>query len=500
MSYYFRVYVDARTKNLLDSYTYKYNTPLKVGALVKVSFNRRTLHGIVGEEIKKPPTTTYKIATIKKVLSANPLIDKSAIEFCRWMSHHYGAPLGPTIFNILPKLTALPADPPSISWHKQEGEKPTLYIAPLSKRLNYYSQLINNTPHGQTILLMPTYRLVDFALTYFAEVMGAENVLELSDRLGVLKTRRNLSWIKHEKIKLIIGTRKTIFAPAPLLQRIIIDSPTNFGYYNEQTPNYRADDIALALNRRFGTKLVLGDAIPNVEYYSFIASGKVLVKSGAKNEKKATLIWQQNKLVKSLSYTSKNLRAIITPYANHDSIKELLDGQETGSLSSTATNLDIPKIRPYTLLATKKILDFPDLWFDEILISDADKWLSLPSHDASYDFITLVWRLWQQAREQIVIQSERSIPLIEKLLSQRPTLTYSTFYKTRHTFKLPPVTYEIKLVGKSLEKIKQLLPAQLAVVVENNAITAYFPRTMWPPKNIEELYRQCEKIKVNPPS
>lgn len=500
MSYYFSVFVDARTKNLFDAYTYKYNTSLKIGTLVKVPFNHRVLYGIVGKKVEKPKKAYYKIANIEKVISSGPVIEKEAIDFCHWISRHYGAPLGPTIFDILPELAALANSPSTVSWHSQPSKKPILYIAPLSKRLNYYSQFIDAKQKGQVILLMPTYRLVDFALTYFTEILGAENVIELSDRLGVVRTRKNLSWVKSGKIKLIIGTRKTIFAPVPYLKTIIIDLPVNFGYYNEQAPCYKADDIALALNEQFGIDLILGDAIPNIEYYPFLSSGKLQVKAGAKNEKKPTLIWQQNKLAKSLSYINKNLRAIVTPYANQDGIKELLQGQKIGTLSGHISNLVIPKVRPYTLLATKKIIDFPDLWFDEILITDADKWLSLPSHDASYDFITLVWRLWQQARERIIIQSERPIPLIEKLLSQRPTLTYEAFYKTRQKFNLPPTTYEVKLVGKNLDKIRPLLQDEHAAIAESNSITTYFPRDAWPPKNVEAFYRQCEKIKINPPT
>ncbi len=464
------IYINLPTKNIFDAYTYSSDDNLEIGTLVKVKFGSFDKCGIVACKISTSNISQSKIKPIIKVLSNGSIIHARTLAYAKWMSHYYCTSIGEVLFSILPSHTVLKKLSKPVRYTKIKPAGMEFITASFAQRMAYYAQMLreNIAKKHQSIVIFPNYRQVDIAKRYFRELLGSENVCELSDRLNAQETARNTSWMQGGKMMVAIGTRKTFFAPTNNLATIIIDQPTNFAYFNDQKPAYKIYRLALELNKEFGTQIVFGDNTPDLESVLLARRGKLKFVIPEKSAK-TPLIWQETTAPKSVALLESKLRLIVVPflesigsdtfgnlsahniYSNIDTSKIIISSQEN--------NVILPKGRPLTVVATKKILDFPELIFDEILIVGAETWLSLESHDASYDFVNLVWRLWPQARERLIIQSTSQVPVIENILGLKQGKALGIFMSSRKNFNLPPYTLEITFRTKNPESLIKLLPA-----------------------------------------
>lgn len=505
------IYIDLPTKNIFDAYTYSSDENLEVGTLVKVKFGPSDKFGIIARKINSSNISISKIKPVTKILSNGSIIHVRTLAYAKWISHYYCTSLGEVLFSILPSHTILKKISKPVGYTKIKHESVEFVTASFAQRMTYYAQILreNISKQYQSIIIFPNYRQVDIARRYFCELLGSENVCELSDRLKAQETARNTNWMQSGKIKVAIGTRKTFFAPTDNLATIIIDQPTNYAYYNDQKPAYKIYRLALELNKQFGTEIVFGDNTPDLESVLLARRGKLKFVIPEKSAK-TPLIWQETTARKSVALLESKLRLIVVPFLDsigsdafgNLSAHNICSNIDTSKIiiSSQENNVILPKGRPLTVVATKKILDFPELIFDEILIVGAETWLSLESHDASYDFVSLVWRLWSQAREKLIIQSTSPVPVIEDILGSKQGKALGIFMSSRKSFHLPPYTLEITLRTKNPEDLIKILPAESKTTTNSDGtITAYVKPELWPPKNIDDIYHLSQKIHINKP-
>lgn len=74
--------------------------------------------------------------------------------------------------------------------------------------------------------------------------------------------------IKHNDIKILIGTRNAMFLPYRNLGLIVVDEEHDSAYRpREASPNFNAKDAALVLGNMYGAGVILGSATPSVESY-----------------------------------------------------------------------------------------------------------------------------------------------------------------------------------------------------------------------------------------
>ena len=76
--------------------------------------------------------------------------------------------------------------------------------------------------------------------------------------------------IKNNELKILIGTRNSLFLPFDNLGLIVVDEEHDSAYRpKEVSPFFNAKDSALVLAKFYGAKVILGSATPSVEsYYS----------------------------------------------------------------------------------------------------------------------------------------------------------------------------------------------------------------------------------------
>ncbi len=92
---------------LFKAFTYAVPAELRhsalFGARVAVPFGKRTLTGVVVDEMDESELKAEGIKPIKDVLDDEPLFNEDMIRFAEWMSNYYVSPLGETLRSMLPQ-------------------------------------------------------------------------------------------------------------------------------------------------------------------------------------------------------------------------------------------------------------------------------------------------------------------------------------------------------------------------------------------------------------
>ncbi len=93
---------------------------------------------------------------------------------------------------------------------------------------------------------------------------------------GLNDTERLQAWrnAREGRARLIIGTRSSVFTPAPDLGLIIIDEEHDLSYKQQDGLRYHARDVALMRAQREGVPIVLGSATPSLESWANCEAGK----------------------------------------------------------------------------------------------------------------------------------------------------------------------------------------------------------------------------------
>jgi primosomal protein N' (replication factor Y) len=74
-----------------------------IGVRVLVKFSRRTLTGIIVEELQQKPQVKYDIQDVLEVLDIIPIFSRSMLALTKWVAEYYMASWGETLKGALPK-------------------------------------------------------------------------------------------------------------------------------------------------------------------------------------------------------------------------------------------------------------------------------------------------------------------------------------------------------------------------------------------------------------
>ena len=106
--------------------------------------------------------------------------------------------------------------------------------------------------------------------------------LYFQDRVGVWNSsmthaEKRWTWnnLKNQNLKIIVGTRSSVFLPIKNLSIIIIDEEHDASYkQSEGMPTYNARDVAIVRGKNLNIPVILGSATPSIESYYNSSSGK----------------------------------------------------------------------------------------------------------------------------------------------------------------------------------------------------------------------------------
>jgi len=120
---------------------------------------------------------------------------------------------------------------------------------------------------GSAILLVPEIALTPQLLSRIGERFRQKGIAVLHS--GVAKTVRYDQWrgIGRGDIRIIVGARSAVFAPARNLKLIIVDEEHDGSYKQDERMRYNARDLAIVKARLHGATVVLGSATPGLQTF-----------------------------------------------------------------------------------------------------------------------------------------------------------------------------------------------------------------------------------------
>ena len=158
------------------------------------------------------------------------------------------------------------------------GGATLLYGVTGSGKTMVYLRLIDEMlDRGKNVIVMvPEIALTPQTLNLFMSRYGREvavfhSALSAGQRLDEWKR------VKNENVRIVVGTRSSVFAPLENIGLIIIDEEQEHTYKSEQTPRYSAKNVARFRCAYHKALLVFSSATPSIETYAKAKAGQYTV-------------------------------------------------------------------------------------------------------------------------------------------------------------------------------------------------------------------------------
>lgn len=158
-----------------------------------------------------------------------------------------------------------------------EGKNVLLHgVTSSGKTLVYLEKIKATVEAGKNVLfLLPEISLTKQIIRRLEKMFGAQLGFyhqKLSDfeKVEVWKT------VKENRIRILVGTRNSLFLPYQNLGLIVVDEEHDSAYKpREVSPFFNAKDAALVLGSIYQARVILGSATPSVESYWLAKRGKL---------------------------------------------------------------------------------------------------------------------------------------------------------------------------------------------------------------------------------
>jgi primosomal protein N' (replication factor Y) len=277
-----------------------------IGKRAAVSFGRRELTGfIVGECSKKPENVDESvIKPIRRIIDKEPIFSGGEIELAQWIAGFYLCSEGEAIAAMLPsgrrakELPEFGVDEEAISRTKLDlsPEQDAAFQAIVAAREDRENggqplYLYGITGSGKTEVFL---RAAEYFLARGQSVIYLVPEIALSRQTaedikarfgqvactlhsGLRGNEKLLSWRKIQtgEVKIVVGPRSAVFAPAVNLGLVIIDEEHDGSYKSGNTPRYHARQVAMKRAALSKAVLVMGSATPSAESWLLMKEGTI---------------------------------------------------------------------------------------------------------------------------------------------------------------------------------------------------------------------------------
>ncbi len=265
------------------------------GAVVGVSFGRRSMVGVVWEQAAIAPTKTLKeVQTIHDILPLSLPLRR----FVDWMAEYTLTPKGLVLKQVLsgysvvkkPRASAPQAMVtalPTLALSDAQRDialalmaKPGFAVQVLDgvtgsgKTEVYLAALEQHLQQGkQGLIMLPEIALTTQVVTRLEQRLGRAAGVWHS---GVTPAQKRRLWlgVADGSISLIVGARSALFLPFQKLGLVIVDEEHDASYKQEEQIIYHARDMAIARARLEDCPVVLASATPSLETIYNIHQGK----------------------------------------------------------------------------------------------------------------------------------------------------------------------------------------------------------------------------------
>lgn len=287
-----------KTAQRQETFTYRippqFLADIHIGQRVEVPFYRRKLLGTIVSLRATPPKIKGSIKEIANLVEPFPIYDTQMLQLARQVAQKYGATLGQVLDMAAPKPAKRTAKKstiqPVLSRTNPERQQAFGLYEPRDKRFDDYLKLIARAiaADKRALILFPDQNMAEQFKLFLAK-QGTESLVIPPSVELILHYQAWLDCLSGQA-SVIIGTRKAIFAPIPQLRLIVIDTPSEYGYKEEQFPYYSAVSVAKLRAQLIGAHLVLGDSFPRLEEWQEEKQNRLVLLPSAWTENRITLI------------------------------------------------------------------------------------------------------------------------------------------------------------------------------------------------------------------
>src|SRR5215831_18558237 len=272
------------------------------GSVVRVSFGRRRLVGVVVEIVASAQLPPEKIMPIHEVISELPPLPEDVRSLAKFVAAYYQQPIGPCFSDTVPSLGPGPTKADARIGAKEGGIPiPELVLNPtqaaaldaaLPEPLNYSPSLLQGvTGSGKTevylaaaarvidqgrqaLLLVPEIHLTPQLEQRIAAALPRVRMVTIHSAVSTAERRRRWLAAARGDADLVLGTRLAIFVPMPRLGLIAVDEEHDPSFRQQDGVRYHARDLAIYRARLRGVPVLLGSATPSLESYVHARRGR----------------------------------------------------------------------------------------------------------------------------------------------------------------------------------------------------------------------------------
>ena len=285
--------------NLLD-YIVPEKLKVKPGQLVEIPFRNKNIHGVVFDTKNTTDQPKNILKPVSKIVSKSPLFSQNQIDFFNFFVEHNFSSL-----NFLNNITPLPLKrktqakeekingqkinwnlkniPNSILKNKQFIFKHTYF----DEKISLIKKTIDNNKNlsaeasakaGQTLILCPTKLHLEKIYSYLLNFYKKEKISIITGYTHLNKTEHNKVWhdIKDNKVKIILGTKVSIFYPTNNIDSLIVDEIENENHnQTDINPRFEFLPNILELSKINNCQLILTSYAPPSNLYHLAQEKKI---------------------------------------------------------------------------------------------------------------------------------------------------------------------------------------------------------------------------------
>jgi len=282
-------------------FTYASEQPIIIGQLVVIEVGKKSLIGIITQEVSRPSYATKAITS----LIPEPPLPQPLLQLALWMSDYYATHLATVLQTVLPRglqKTRRPTTPIQrevlrdrtknvLNTDQLQAVKTVTTMSPGSSLLHgitgsgktaVYIELARQTMSAgrSVIVLVPeialTSQVVDEFSHHFTDIILVHS--------RQTEAQRHKAWqdaLASKTPRLVIGPRSALFTPLASVGLIVIDEAHEPSFKQEQSPRYSALRAASILGTHHKAKVILGSATPSIsDYYLFEQSERPIIQMG----------------------------------------------------------------------------------------------------------------------------------------------------------------------------------------------------------------------------
>ena len=212
-----------------------------------------------------------RIKPVIKLIDTVPVLGPNLLKLARTLADYYCCSYGEAIAASLPQpiRKGRPLEGLIEAKDLQSNTQPEglllLDLDGLARWDIYSRQILETLAAGKSAIVLACDKNM---VLRSSQMIGQESGLE-SVSLYRQQPNELQDWIKinNGQVRVVYGTRSSIFAPVTDLGLIIVDEELDPAYKQDQTPHYHARQVALMRSKLQKTRLILGGSALSLESF-----------------------------------------------------------------------------------------------------------------------------------------------------------------------------------------------------------------------------------------